>query len=71
MKNKFNINDVQIRIRRKLNVFDGNTSILSKDIHSYHYLLNWHARCSYIIGRLNKWIDDNENFEDFPFLSSD
>jgi hypothetical protein len=69
----FIIDDSQLRInlneRRKFNDIDGNILILPKDIYPYRRLLNWHARCAYKTAKLNKWIDDNENFEDFFYLS--
>ncbi|CAF1542355.1 unnamed protein product, partial [Rotaria sp. Silwood1] len=67
------IDDPQMRInlneRRKFNDIDGNTLILAKDIYPYRRLLNQHARCAYKTGKLNKWIDDNEKFEGFFYLS--
>lgn len=73
LKNMFLIDDPQIRISlnesRKFNDIDGNTLILPKDIYPYRRLLNWHARCAYKTAKLNQWIDDNENFEDFFYLS--
>ncbi len=69
----FIIDDSEMRInlneRRKFNDIDGNILILPKDIYRYRRLLNWHARCAYKTAKLNKWIDDNENFEDFFYLS--
>ncbi len=73
LKNMFIIDDSQMRInlneKRKFNDIDGNILILPKDIYPYRRLLNWYARCAYKTAKLNKWIDDNETFEDFFYLS--
>jgi hypothetical protein len=73
LKNMFIIDDSQLRMNlnetRKFNDIDGYILILPKDIYPYRRLLNWHARCAYKTAKLNKWIDDNENFEDFFYLS--
>ena len=67
------IDDSQMRKNlnetKKFNDIYGNALILPKNIYPYRRLLNWHARCVYKIAKLKKWIDENENFEDFLNLS--
>ena len=54
---------------RTFNDIDGAVLQLPPNIFPYRRLLNWHSRCSFRNAKANKWINEDEQLEDFFHLS--